>query len=154
MPQAESENPDNATLALQHFNSAQQSQYSVEEKIARYRLALDYQPAFPMAAWNLGILYQQSRRYEALDRLYTDILAQKVSLVTSTKVSSLSSQLTMEPTVTTAHQLSSGTVSVAQVPFRAGVLFYLANLRGAYQQDASSTATDKKDSNSVEVSTE
>lgn len=139
-------NSDSAAQALGLFNQAQES-VDIQESIHFYKQALRLHPDFPMATWNLGLLYQQSHQFSELEALYSAALSvvHATSEAEDVSGSSLARQLSAEPTVTTAHQLSSGTVSVVQVPYRAGVLFYLANLRGSFrrqQQQQQATSDD------------
>jgi len=123
-----------AKNALEHFNEAQESMSSgqISKSIQHYHAALELFPIFPMATWNLGLLYQQAHMYDDLETLYRNAISQEDGIAGSSRSRqthpSLADQLSAEPLVQTAHQLSSGSVHVEKVPFRAGVRFYLGNL--------------------------
>ena len=153
-----------AAAALDHFNAAQGPGLPMAESVQHYRDALHFQPLFPMATWNLGLMYQQTKSYDQLETLYASVVEENAqhfspselppSLLAEASASAsfapgLAARLAAEPSaVTTAHQLSSGTVSMAQVPYRAGILFYLAQLRGAVLSAGQHTVHQKE----VEVS--
>ena len=141
-----------AQEALSLFNQAQESA-EIQKGIQFYKEALRLHPVFPMATWNLGLLYQQSQQFSELEALYSKALSvvHKTSEQEDLSGGSMARQLSAEPTVTTAHQLSSGTVSVVQVPYRAGVLFYLANLRGSFLRQQQQAASDDDTQRIVKV---
>lgn len=66
-----------ANEALVMYKSAQDPTNSPATSIELYESALELQPIFPVAQWNLGLLYQQTTQFDKLHSLYSTILKQE-----------------------------------------------------------------------------